>query len=219
SGPSSAPPSPERTPPSAPVQVDRSGVPILPDPKLTPGAALPVTTDDICVPGYTQAVRDVPSSVKRQVYEEYGITTHEPGEYEVDHLISLELGGSNSIRNLWPQSYRTQPWNAHVKDALENELHEQVCSGQLDLKSAQREISGNWIESYKKYFHTDRRVALRNSVRKIDHGKQPQAHQCDRWTDGENRPADRRPPRPRLRGRFHPRDPPQGTDRQRHGPR
>src|SRR5205085_2010292 len=156
SGPSSAPPSPERTPPSAPVQVDRSGVPILPDPKLTPGAALPVTTDDICVPGYTQAVRDVPSSVKRQVYEEYGITTHEPGEYEVDHLISLELGGSNSIRNLWPQSYRTQPWNAHVKDALENELHERVCSGQLDLKTAQREISGNWIESYKKYFHTDR---------------------------------------------------------------
>lgn len=117
---------------------------------------MPVTTDDICIPGYTRAVRDVPTSVKQQAYEEYGIPTHAPGEYEVDHLISLELGGSNSIRNLWPQSYRTKPWNAHVKDALENELHERVCSGQLDLEIAQREIAGNWIEAYKKYFHTDR---------------------------------------------------------------
>src|SRR5712691_7632060 len=105
SGPSSAPPSipPAPTAPSAPVQADLSRAPILPNPSLTPGAALAVGADDICVPGYTKLVRDVPASVKRQVYEEYGITTHAPGEYEVDHLISLELGGSNSIRNLWPQ--------------------------------------------------------------------------------------------------------------------
>jgi len=108
------------------------------------------------VPGYTKLVRDVPSALKRKVYEEYSIPSHAPGEYEVDHLISLELGGSNSIRNLWPQSYRTEPWNAHVKDALENELHRRICSGQIDLKTAQREIAGDWIGAYKKYFHTDR---------------------------------------------------------------
>jgi hypothetical protein len=140
-------------------RADQSGPPIVPDSNLTPGAALPVTTDDICVPGYTRVVRDVPSSVKRQAYSEYGIASHQPGEYEVDHLISLELGGSNSIRNLWPQSYRTEPWNARVKDALENELHDRVCSGQLDLATAQREIAGNWIAAYKKYFHTDRPLA------------------------------------------------------------
>jgi hypothetical protein len=77
----------------------------------------------------------------------------------VDHLISLELGGSNSIKNLWPQSYRTQPWNAHVKDTLENELHDEVCSGRLDLKTAQREIAGDWIAAYRKYFHTDQPLA------------------------------------------------------------
>jgi hypothetical protein len=141
----------------------QSGPPLLPDPKLTPGATLPVTTDDICVSGYSRLVRDVPSSVKRQAYAEYGIASHQPGEYEVDHLISLELGGSNSIRNLWPQSYRTEPWNARVKDALENELHDRVCSGQLDLKTAQREIAGDWIEAYKKYFHTDRPLASAGS--------------------------------------------------------
>ena len=69
----------------------------------------------------------------------------------VTRLISLELGGSNSIKNLWPESYRTRPWNARVKDRLENKLHELVCSGQLDLQTAQRAIASNWIEAYKKY--------------------------------------------------------------------
>ena len=134
---------------------DQVNAPLLPDRAMTPGATLPVTKDDICVPGYTQKVRNVPADVKRQVYAEYGITSHKPGQYEVDHLISLELGGSNSLKNLWPQSYLTQPWNAHVKDQLENELHDEVCSGRLDLATAQHDISTDWIAAYKKYFHTN----------------------------------------------------------------
>jgi hypothetical protein len=42
-----------------------------------------------------------------------------------------------------------------VKDALEDRLREMVCGGRLDLMEAQHEIAGNWIEAYKKYFHTD----------------------------------------------------------------
>ena len=122
---------------------------------MTPGATLPVTTGDICVSGYTKKVRNVPASLKKQVYAEYGIASHRPGEYEVDHLISLELGGSNSLKNLWPQSYKTQPWNAHVKDKLENELHDEACSGKIDLATAQHEIATDWIASYKKHFHTN----------------------------------------------------------------
>lgn len=125
--------------------------PILPDPKLTPGDTFEVTAADVCASGYSRKVRNVPQAVKEQVYREYGITEHRPREFEVDHLISLELGGSNSIRNLWPESYRTQPWNARVKDRLENRLHELVCSGQLDLQTAQRAIASDWIEAYKKY--------------------------------------------------------------------
>ncbi len=140
---------------SAFPSADQANAPLLPDPKLTPGATLPVTRADISVPGYTQKVRNVPLDVKRQVYAEYGIPSHKPGDYEVDHLISLELGGSNSVKNLWPQSYRTQPWNAHVKDALENEMHDEVCSGRLDLATAQRDIATDWIAAYKKYFHTN----------------------------------------------------------------
>jgi hypothetical protein len=74
--------------------------PILPDPKLTPGDTFDVTAEDVCVPGYAKKVRAVPAWLKRQAYAEYGITEYKTGDYEVDHLIPLSLGGSNSIRNL-----------------------------------------------------------------------------------------------------------------------
>jgi hypothetical protein len=127
--------------------------PILPDTAKTPGATLDVTAADICVPGYSKKVRNVPVAVKRQVYALYGVRTHEPGEYEVDHLISLEIGGSNSIKNLWPQSFRTHPWNAHVKDALENELHRRVCAGTMELAKAQQVIAHDWVIGYRNYVH------------------------------------------------------------------
>ena len=134
--------------------------PFVPDPAKTPGDTLEVTAADICVPGYSKKVRNVPIAVKRQVYLSYGIRKHQPGDYEIDHLISLELGGSNSIRNLWPQSYRTSPWNAHVKDALENELHRRVCAGTIDLATAQRIIAQNWVMGYRIYVNPNPPVSV-----------------------------------------------------------
>jgi len=125
--------------------------PILPDPKLTPGDTFDVTADDICTPGYSKKVRNVPQSVKEAVYREYGISAHPPHAFEIDHLIPLELGGSNSLKNLWPQSYLTLPWNARVKDRLEARLHALVCAGKLDLKVAQQAIASDWIRAYKTY--------------------------------------------------------------------
>ena len=129
--------------------------PLLPDVRKTPGDTLDVTRDDICVAGYTKTVRNVPTAVKDAVYASYTITSHAPGEYELDHLISLELGGSNSVRNLWPQSYKTLPWNAHVKDKLENRLHADVCSGKIELRAAQQDIARDWIACYKRTFGRD----------------------------------------------------------------
>lgn len=124
----------------------------LPDKSLTPGATLPVSLAALCTTGYTATVRHVPASVKRAVYAEYGIAVRRPGQYEVDHLVSLELGGSNEIANLWPQSYVTKPWNAHVKDKLENRLHTLVCAGTIALASAQRAIAADWITQYREIF-------------------------------------------------------------------
>jgi hypothetical protein len=120
----------------------------LPDSGCTPGAIFQdVTVDQICTSGYSESVRDVPESEKDQVYAEYGIASHSPGEYEVDHLISLELGGSNDISNLWPEAASPEP-GFHEKDRVENYLHDQVCSGTMSLAQAQQEIATNWVNVY-----------------------------------------------------------------------
>ncbi len=120
----------------------------LPDSACTPGAIFTTATKDvICTPGYSRSVRNVPVSEKDQVYAEYGIQSHAPGQYEVDHLVSLELGGSNDISNLWPEAASPKP-GFHEKDMVENYLHDQVCSGAISLKQAQIEIAKNWIAVY-----------------------------------------------------------------------
>ena len=79
------------------------------------------------------------------------VLAEQPTPILPDPKLTLSLGGSNSIRNLWPQSTKTSPWNSYVKDALERKLHKLVCAGRLDLKTAQSEIASNWIEAYQKY--------------------------------------------------------------------
>jgi hypothetical protein len=121
----------------------------LPDPVCTPGAIFPVTKEQVCKPGYARSVRNVPTSVKAAVFLSYGIRSHRTGEWEVDHLISLELGGSNAIMNLWPEAAKPVP-GFHEKDKVENYLHAQVCSGKMTLAEAQREIATNWLAVYQK---------------------------------------------------------------------
>ena len=126
----------------------------LPDPRCTPGAIDPAVTQDnidstICVPGYTKTVRPPVSVTEPQKLESmkaYGFTDS-PSNYEFDHLIPLELGGApDDAKNLWPQPHSS----SFSKDGLENYLHGQVCSGNIDLKSAQHEIATNWFNYWMK---------------------------------------------------------------------
>jgi hypothetical protein len=130
----------------------------VPNPVLTPGAAVLLSERQVCAQSSVKN-KLVSVTLQRRVFAEYGIGTAEPGAYEVDYLITPALGGADDIRNLWPESRQATVWNAQVKDALENHLRHLVCEGQLDLATAQREIAGNWIGAYKKYFHTDRPFA------------------------------------------------------------
>lgn len=123
----------------------------LPDSACTPGDILPkATTEKICQPGYASSVRDVTESEKQRVYEAYGIASHTPGQYEVDHLVSLELGGSNDISNLWPEPASPKP-GFHEKDKVENYLHDEVCAGKISLANAQLQIATNWLAVYEKF--------------------------------------------------------------------
>lgn len=126
----------------------------VPDARLTPGATVLADKQTICRFANIKN-KAVPAALRKKVFEEYGIRGAQPKFYEVDYLVTPALGGADDIRNLWPHSY-SAVWNAKVKDDLEDHLRDMVCSGELDLTQAQRDIATDWIAAYKKYFHTDR---------------------------------------------------------------
>ena len=127
-----------------------------PDRRCSPGAYYSKLTEAvICSSSFhTGEVRDVPQSEKYAVEEEYGMAPRLYGRtLEIDHIVSLELGGSNEIANLYPEKADANP-GYHVKDVLENRLHALVCSSQMSLRSAQIGIASNWQALYRKVFGT-----------------------------------------------------------------
>lgn len=129
-----------------------------PDRRCSPGAYYSgVTKKVICVDNFrTGPIRDVSSAEKHEVESEYGMSPKSYGStLEIDHIVSLELGGSNDIANLLPEkaTFSDGEPGFRVKDKLENALHASVCNGDISLRSAQREIASNWEKLYKKEFH------------------------------------------------------------------
>jgi hypothetical protein len=124
-----------------------------PKPKsgITPGETRPITLEEVCRNPDAQVISDdIPEATRQKVFAAYGIKSAGPNQFEVDYLITPDLGGTESIRNLWPEPYSAR-WNARVKDKLEQRLHQLVCSGKLDLATAQHDIAVDWIGAYKKY--------------------------------------------------------------------
>jgi hypothetical protein len=113
---------------------------LLPDGACTPGAVQTTDVRVICGTS-TRGRRLVSRELRRRVFADYGLSPRQPaGEYEIDHLVPLELGGSNAITNLWPQAAP----GFHDKDQVENTLHARVCSGAMTPGDAQRAIAADW---------------------------------------------------------------------------
>ena len=111
-------------------------------PSLTPGALNPDVTQatirkTICSRGWTKTIRppsSFTSALKLVQIRQYGFTGG-PSDYQEDHFISLELGGApTDPKNLWPER---RP-HAEQVDTIENQLNEQVCSGEISLTEGQR---------------------------------------------------------------------------------
>lgn len=138
----------------------------LPHRALTPGATSAAVTQadvhgTICVRGYTRTVRppeEYTERLKREQIREYRYRDHWLRDYEEDHLIPLELGGSPaSARNLWPEPRRVAGgWGSYRKDRLENRLNHLVCRGRLSLSAARRMIATDWIAAYQRYIGKSR---------------------------------------------------------------
>jgi hypothetical protein len=125
-----------------------------PDRRCSPGAYYSLLTPALlCSPTFrTGSIRDVPQSEKFQVEREYGMAPSYYGRtIEIDHIVPLELGGSNDIANLFPEPGSGEA-SYHVKDELENKLHDLVCAGSVTLRAAQRQIAANWESSYRNVF-------------------------------------------------------------------
>ena len=127
-----------------------------PDRRCSPGAySSGLTASVLCAPGFrTSSIRNVPESEKHAVETEYGMVPTSYGRtIEIDHIVSLELGGANDIANLFPEP-GSGTANYHVKDRLENRVHDIVCGGGMTLRSAQRGIASDWEALYRHVFGT-----------------------------------------------------------------
>lgn len=125
----------------------------LPDPRCTPGSIDPdVTQADIrstiCKKGWTATVRPPEAQTERFKYDvaypHYGTPAGE--RTELDHLVPLELGGSNDATNLWPE----YPPSPNPKDEVEDALNRAVCDGRVSLARAQEAIASDWLTAEKR---------------------------------------------------------------------
>ncbi|MFQ4149576.1 hypothetical protein AAGW05_12910 [Arthrobacter sp. LAPM80] len=131
--------------------IDAASGEVLPDPSCTPGAVDPAVTEGnlgstICMSGYTATVRPPASATDRfKVISllDYGESPNRT--IELDHLVSLELGGANSATNLWPELNRTgATGTTNPKDAVEGTLHKAVCDHRVKLIDAQNAVARDW---------------------------------------------------------------------------
>ena len=124
-----------------------------PDPTLTPGEwRTDLSREQICATHWGHDARHVSAAMKRKVFAAYGYArgNHDPRcPCEIDHRVPRELGGADTLRNLWPQSYRGV-MNARDKDRLEDYAHHAVCDGSMALATARAWFMGDWRVAYRR---------------------------------------------------------------------
>ena len=111
---------------------------LLPNPKLTPGKVAERDKDR----------GGVTLKMERRVFARYHLPWSRRAEFKIDHLIPLELGGADTIDNLWPQNMRTKPYSAERKELLTEALLARVRAGQMTLAQAQEQIRQDWIDTF-----------------------------------------------------------------------
>ena len=92
--------------------------------------------------------------MKREVYEKYNIPVKDRKLYVLDHLISLQLGGRDSIDNLFPQRKEPSP-HSRDKDRVENFLKRSVCKGDMTFGEGQEMIREDWLDVYQDYLESE----------------------------------------------------------------
>jgi hypothetical protein len=117
---------------------------VQPDPRITPGAICTTSDPDFDGMAYPESIphckRNFNNSKKAAVARAYGVPQSRWGSYEFDHLIPLCAGGSNDVRNVWPEPLA----HAHLKDAVEDHVCAGMRAGAMTQRQAVTTIF-NWI--------------------------------------------------------------------------
>ena len=125
---------------------------VYPDPTLTPGAIRSTDRDEICSTD-TRGLRHGSRARSDLIYDRYGIAQSARMQFTLDHLVPLEIGGSDVVENLWPEPRRSLAgeWDDTRKDQLERRLAILVCAGKLDVREAQKAIAEDWAAAYEQF--------------------------------------------------------------------
>lgn len=111
---------------------------LLPNRKLTPGRIARNEKDR----------RGVTIEMEQKVFARYRLPWSSRSAYKIDHLIPLELGGADTIDNLWPQSLRARPYGPDRKELLTEVLLQRIARKQITLEQAQEQIASDWIDAF-----------------------------------------------------------------------
>ncbi|KAI8618019.1 hypothetical protein BC830DRAFT_1110757 [Chytriomyces sp. MP71] len=86
------------------------------------------------------------TAIKQQVASSYGIPENLWNQYEFDHLIPLEIGGTNAVENLWPQPGPLHYGEAGAKDTVENQAGRALAAGTITQQEAIQMIL-DWLNT------------------------------------------------------------------------
>jgi hypothetical protein len=111
---------------------------LVPNRKLTPGR---VATSEKDRAGVTAAMEE-------KVFKRYRLPWSRRAEFKIDHLIPVELGGADTIDNLWPQRIKARPYGTERKELLAQVLLQKIRAGKMTVAQAQEEISRDWIDAF-----------------------------------------------------------------------
>ena len=111
---------------------------LLPNPKLTPGRIAERDKDR----------GGVTLQMEQKIFARYRLPWTRRAEFKIDHLIPLELGGADTIDNLWPQSLRVKPYGPDRKELLTEVLLERIRAGRMTIAQAQEQIRKDWIDAF-----------------------------------------------------------------------
>ena len=121
-------------------------------PDLTPGAAIPRNTAQVCaVPWTADRSTDVPTADWQTVLRRYGLTWEQRTDYLPTLAIPKSLGGVYAVENLWPCP-KASEWNQLRKQQVEHKVYDELCAGRLHLNEAQQKASTGWVATWRMYF-------------------------------------------------------------------